>query len=72
MRIRDKDGNIGDVSVVRHEDPIGRDRGYFVGICADGLWLTPAQAMRFAAAIRRTADRVAKKKRTGARQGHRR
>ena len=66
MRFRDKDGNVGEVSEVVHEDLAGRSRGHLVGVSADGLWLTPAQAMRFAAAIRKTADRVLKKRR-----GHR-
>lgn len=62
MRICDKDGNVGEVSEVLHQDSVGRSRGHLVGICADGIWLTPAQAVRFAAAIRKTADRVLKKR----------
>jgi hypothetical protein len=63
MRIRDKDGNVGEVSEVVHEDLAGRSRGRLIGIHANGLWLTPAQAMRFATAIRNVADRVRKKRR---------
>jgi hypothetical protein len=62
MRFRDKDGNVGEVGEVLHEDLAGRSRGRLIGICADGLWLTPAQALRFAAAISTMAHRVRKKR----------
>ncbi len=58
MRIRDKDGNIGAVQVV-HDDVKHK---HHVGVVADGLWLTPAQAERFADAIRKIALRVRKKR----------
>ena len=58
MRIDDADGNIARVDEVYQED--------FVWIDSAGVWFTPAQARRFAAAICKVADRVAakKKKRT--------
>ena len=62
MKIRDKDGNRGEVSEVLHADETGRVRDYLVGIHANGLWLSPGQALRFAAAIRRTVERVRKKR----------
>lgn len=71
MKLRDKDGNSGEVSEVQHEDVAGRSRGYLVGVCADGLWLTPSQALRFAAAIRKTAELVLKKRARRQRRGSR-
>lgn len=62
MRIRDRDGNVGEVSEVFDEGFAGRSHGYLVRVSANGMWLTPAQAMRFALAIRNTADRVLEKR----------
>ncbi len=60
MRIQDKDKNCGEVKEIHERDTSGR--GYLVGLHANGLWLTPSEAIRFSAAIRATALRVAKKR----------
>jgi hypothetical protein len=61
MRVNDKDGNVGEVCIIKHEGVLNqRSRGYLVAIGASGLWLTPSQAERFALSILRTARLVKK------------
>jgi hypothetical protein len=56
MRIRDKDNNTAFCNVVR--DDLSAVPRFVVGIHAEGVWLTPRQAERFAAAIKKAAGRV--------------
>jgi hypothetical protein len=67
MKIRDKDGNVGDVGLAYPYLGTGESiaiwgRKTLVSISAHGLWLTPAQARRFAKAILRAADTASKER----------